>query len=462
MLGSVARLLGFSVAIAALGCRSIAPAPLEPDHVAARLDARALDSADLRGWLRTLGIDGSTWPPERWGVDSFTTVALFYHPILSQARARRAQVDATTVTARQLPNPTLSVTPEFVSNAASAVSPWITAIRLDWIIETAGKRERRVDRARAAVVAAALGYRQEVWSVRQQIWANLVAAISSRRRVDQLREEVDVASGLVASLELRKTSGTAAESDVAPFRAAMLGSQRDLAAELGTRNLSISTLAEAIGVPPHALRDVRLEVPDERWLESTSRDAALSQALFARADVLAAIADYAAAEAGLRLELARQYPDIRLGPGYQYDQGQRKWSIGLSLDLPILNQNQGAIAESLAARAAAAAAFESTQSRAMTEVDRALRQRDASTTQMATLAAIAGERAANWQRVRAALEIGAADRVAERSAALEFLRAERARHDAEDGRLQSLGALEAAIQPASARIPWTAATLGAR
>lgn len=457
MLGPVMRLLGVIVAMAALGCRSIAPGPLEPDRVAACLNARRLDSADLRAWLRTLGVDDSRWPPERWGVDSLTTVALFYNPGLSLARAHQAQAEATTVTAQQLPNPTLSVTPEFVSNAASAVSPWIAAIRLDWVIETAGKRERRVDRARAAAVAAALGYRQEVWSVRQRIWADLVTAIASRRRVALLEEEVGVASALVESLETRKANGSAAEIDVAPFRAGLLGSKRDLVAELGARDLSISTLAEAIGVPPNALGGVLLEVPSEGWLETVSRDAALSQALFARADVLASIAEFAAAEAELRLELARQYPDIHLGPGYQYDQGQRKWSIGLSFDLPILNQNQGAIAEALTARTAAAAAFEATQSRAMSDVDRASSRRDASSREMAALAAIARERTENWNRVRVALAVGAADRVAERNAALEAIRAERGRHDAEDGWLRSLGDLEAAIQPASARISWAGA-----
>jgi outer membrane protein TolC len=35
--------------------------------------------------------------------------------------------------------------------------------------------------------------------------------------------------------------------------------------------------------------------------------------------VLAALADYAASEAALRLEIAKQYPDIHLNPGYQLD-----------------------------------------------------------------------------------------------------------------------------------------------
>ena len=59
-------------------------------------------------------------------------------------------------------------------------------------------------------------------------------------------------------------------------------------------------------------------------------------ALLRRSDVLAALAEYAATEAALRLEIAKQYPDLHLGPGYSYDQGQDKWTIGFSLTLPNL------------------------------------------------------------------------------------------------------------------------------
>ena len=44
-------------------------------------------------------------------------------------------------------------------------------------------------------------------------------------------------------------------------------------------------------------------------------------ALTHRADVLAALAEYAAAEALLRSEIAKQYPDIHLNPGYSFDTG---------------------------------------------------------------------------------------------------------------------------------------------
>jgi outer membrane protein TolC len=51
--------------------------------------------------------------------------------------------------------------------------------------------------------------------------------------------------------------------------------------------------------------------------------------------------DYTASQAALQAEIAKQYPDLRLGPGYDWDQGDHKWLLlGISLTLPILNRNE--------------------------------------------------------------------------------------------------------------------------
>jgi len=103
-----------------------------------------------------------------------------------------------------------------------------------------------------------------------------------------------------------------------------------------------ATLAGAVGVSVHALDAARISLqvwtplpphPNERTLRRA--------ALLRRSDVLAALAEYAATEAALRLEIAKQYPDVHLGPGYSYDQGQDKWTIGFSATLPIFDQNRG-------------------------------------------------------------------------------------------------------------------------
>src|SRR5437667_170854 len=134
-----------------------------------------------------------------------------------------------------------------------------------------------------------------------------------------------------------------------------------------------SQLAEAVGLPSSALTDIELsfdgldQFPTELTSAEVRRQAALS-----RTDLLAALAEYAASQSALQLEIAKQYPDLHLGPGYQLDQTDNKWSLGATLTLPVLNQNQGAIAEAKARREEAAARFVALQAQAVGEIDRAV------------------------------------------------------------------------------------------
>ena len=84
------------------------------------------------------------------------------------------------------------------------------------------------------------------------------------------------------------------------------------------------------------------------------------QALLNRADVRGALAEYAASQSALQLEIANQYPDVHLGPGYGWNTGNagdNEWTLGVTLDLPVLNHNQGPVAEAKAKRAGGRRAF---------------------------------------------------------------------------------------------------------
>jgi outer membrane protein TolC len=106
--------------------------------------------------------------------------------------------------------------------------------------------------------------------------------------------------------------------------------------------------------------------PEERLAE------ARAQALQRRTDVLSALSTYAATQEALQFEIAKQYPDIHLGPAYEYDQGDDKWTLGIGLTLPVFSRNRGPIAEAEARRAEAAAGFSALQSRVLSEIDQSV------------------------------------------------------------------------------------------
>src|SRR5205807_1898591 len=78
-------------------------------------------------------------------------------------------------------------------------------------------------------------------------------------------------------------------------------------------------LADAIGLPEEALERLQVSFQDFNRLPSMNKlqfEKIKQVALLNRSDILAALAEYAASESALQLEIAKQYPDIHLGPGY--------------------------------------------------------------------------------------------------------------------------------------------------
>ena len=161
---------------------------------------------------------------------------------------------------------------------------------------------------------------------------------------------------------------------------------------------------------------------------------------------MSALAEYAATESALRLEIAKQFPDVHINPSYQFDQGEHKWSLGISVELPVLNQNQGPIAEAKAKRAEASARFLELQAKVIAEIDRALTARAAALEQVSRqsqLAQLAREQSA---AAEAMFKAGATDKLELAGAQLEAGATELAYLDAQIKAQQAIAQLEDAIQ----------------
>jgi cobalt-zinc-cadmium efflux system outer membrane protein len=437
--------------MAATGCRRFEPAPLSSVDSASALETRSLADPGLRALFeRVLPGGPPRWPIDKWDLGTLTLAALYYHPSLEVARAQWRVAEAGIATAGARPNPTLSITPQYVANAAMGTPMWDITSALDWPIETAGKRGRRIERAEQLATSARLSLDTAAWKVRANLRGRLLDSVAARERVELLAREHDAQHEVVTLLQQRVQAGAVSVATVAPARLAELQTAADLAEAQRQQREARVRLATAVGVPVRALDGLDVEfsldgsAPDVDRLAPALR----RQALLARSDILAALADYGASQSALQLEIARQYPDVRIGPGYEYDQGLNKWAvIGVSLELPVLNRNAGPIGEADARRTEAAARFAELQASVIDELDRALANRDASREALRRSEAVLAaerERVASTTR---AFDAGAADRLALRTAEVESIRAERIHLDAEVRVQQALGDLEAAVQP---------------
>jgi outer membrane protein, heavy metal efflux system len=358
-------------------CAHFKSQPLAPEKSAAELEARRLNDPGLEKFLeQNSGREWQNWPETNWNFQKLTLVAFYFHPSLEVARAQWLVAQAGLKTAGARPNPSVSVSPAYDTQIPGNYSPWLVPVTFDWPVETAGKRGKRIAEAEKISESARWNFVSAAWQIRSGVRNSLLDYKMSSQRAALLQNQFDVQKEIVRLLQQRFDIGEISRPEITLAHIALNKTQMDLSDARSKRSDARSHLAEALGLTEIALagEQFNFNLPPGATNVLTIADAR-RVALYLRADILAALADYAAAEADLRLEIAKQYPDLHLGPGYAWNSGNagdNEWSLGVTLELPILNQNQGPIAEAKARRKLAAAKFVELQSQVIGQIDRAV------------------------------------------------------------------------------------------
>ena len=416
-----------ALALACTSCAHFTAKTLSPAAAASDFDARRLSTKHA-------------------SLSKLVAEAMEKNPDLAVLRAHLRTVQAAVETAGERPNPVMSFKPGY-NSSTTGISPWIIEPGLDLTIETGGKREARQAEAIAKVRAARLEIEVAAWKVRSDTRKAMLSMYVAQQTRTVFRSHESAQAEATTLLESQIKDGAARPQDVAaariPLNQTRLGMyDADLTAARGR-----AQLAAAVGVPVSALAGVEFDFSEVSKVQpAPAGRAARRYALTHRADILAALADYAASEEHLRLEVAKQYPDIKLGPGYKLDQVSNKWTLGIGFELPILNQHKGAIGEAEAKRTEAATRFRAVQARALGEIDIALAVYSAATgkaTAAKTLATDVQAQTKTAEKMKAAGELSQLD-VSQRR--VEQGAAELSRTQSRLGALDALGALEDALQ----------------
>ena len=255
--------------------------------------------------------------------------------------------------------------------------------------------------------AARLQIAQTAWQLRHQVRETLLDLYAASQAEVLLRDRLKLRENNVKLLEQLLDLGEITANEMGQAR--ILRDETHLAwLDAGKQQAQARMrLAAATGVPASALVSIHFSfgifdvLPEEVPPAETRR-----RALWNREDLLAALAEYQASQSSLQLEIARQYPDVQLGPGYEFDQSEDKWMLGLSVTLPVFNQNQGAIATAEAHREEAAAKFRAVQAEIIGAIEQAVASYRASLTKVKTADALAAELRATVDRTRKMYEVG--------------------------------------------------------
>ena len=258
LLSSILILIGFLI-LSVTGCARFQDRPLNPADSAVRIEARTLSSPALREFIKSVVGHTAAWPFKAWDIDRLTLAAIYYHPDLALARAQAETADAATTTAGQRPNPSITVTPTWIRNLATAAVPWIAASAINIPIETAGKRGYRIDKTGHLTDAARLRIADAAWLVRGRLRLAMLEAYAAQEAERLVQRQLTIQQAMTKRLEQQLSVGEITRLEVIRSHLALNQLQLNVSAAQKRSAESRVMLATAIGVPVDALSGIEID-----------------------------------------------------------------------------------------------------------------------------------------------------------------------------------------------------------
>lgn len=287
---------------------------------------------------------------------------------------RAAQFDyqatrANEITAGLIPNPAFSYIAEQIGEPEKNQEQH--TLTIGQIIETGGKRGRRLDSARAATLVARhvlAGVERQVAFQVKRLFTDVLTAKAALELAEQNLKTI----GEIEKIQrLRAAKGDISELELLRIQVQQFAFQRDAAdARQAARAAKIAL--RAVAGPDRIAEDYdvvgKLDFRDFTF----SRPDLYSLARVNRPDIRATEAAREKAHADINLAQANAWWDVIPQIEYRKDGRFDTFGIGISVPLRIFDRNQGEIVRTAAAARSVEATFQATIVQALSEVDTAL------------------------------------------------------------------------------------------
>lgn len=421
--------------------------PLNTAEIAEKFARRQVDHQQFHDYLLANGYNPAQIPIQQWGADELVYCALFFNPNLDVARAQWRSAEAAKMTAAVRPLPNLKGNYGDSNNANDEIKPYTYALSIDLPLETANKRNIRIENAEHLSEAAKLRIAQSAWQIRSEVIKTLFEYQYNQQLLDLLTKEQNYRQQIVAMFQKRISVGESASTELS--RANLL--LQEITTQLNEKQryqlVLQSRLASSLGMPLERVAQMQLSpAADAKSLTLNLTEDLQTQALLNRLDIRIALERYAAAEARVKLEIAKQYPDIILTPNYTYEFGNKIWSLGLSGLMTFITKNKMPIAEAKQLREVEATQFEALQNTVIAEVSTAKAKLEQSRQMLQNQEKLLAQQQDNTDRIERKFKAGEADRLELTYARLESLVAQKNYTLANYMQLMSVNDLENIVQ----------------
>jgi len=446
-MSKVALLSLLCLGITACGFQEYIAKPIDTAALGQKIAARRADNEQFHQYLVNNGYPAARLPIQQWALDDLIHCALFFNPSLDIARAQWRSAEAAKLTAAEMRLPTIGGQYAKSNNASEEISPHAYGLSIEIPIETANKRNIRIESAQHLSEAAKLRIAQAAWQLRNDVAKTFNEYQANRQQIKLLSKEQSYRQDVVAIYQKRIDLGESSSIELSKAKLQLQTLNTELESKQRNHLVLLSGLANSLGLPLAQVEQMQIaDTADTKLLTTPLPDDLQSRALLNRLDIRIALERYAVAEAKLKLEIAKQYPDIVISPGYAYEFGDKIWSLGLSSLMTILTKNKLAIAEATQLREVEARQFEALQTNVIAEVNVANARLTQAVQLLDNQKNLYQQQQANTRRMDSRLRAGEIDRLELSYAKLEEVLAEQHIAMANFQLTASVNDLENAIQ----------------
>jgi len=352
------------------GCATHEEAVKPLDRQATALLSKDPNSVAFQHYLIKQGYSKNDLPIAAWGLDELTLCALFFHTKLDVAKEQLSLANLAVETAGIKSKPTINAEIAHSNLKNDDIKPWAYGLSIDIPIATNNKRAIKVEKAEQHAEAARMAVAETAWQLRHQIANDLIEYHQLQAEIALLDEELSMQTAISVMIEKRVNAGVASKTELSTIHLLTLKTQHALNEKRAQSELIKAQLAADVGLSPEKFTAINIKpfaldsilaVQAKTLNTPTASKQLQTDALLNRIDIRRSLAEYAAAEAEIKLQLAKQVPDITLSPGILFDFGDTIWSLGFSSLLNSLHQNTALIEQAKQLRAVQGKQFEHLQ-----------------------------------------------------------------------------------------------------
>lgn len=377
------KLLSSLLCLSILGCTTTEQAvkPLDSQRTTAKILEKGPASAAFNRYLVKQGYAENSLPLKAWGVDALTLSALFYHTKLDVAKKQLGLAELAIHTAGIKTSPSINADIGRSNQKNGDIKPWSYGLSVGIPIEMSNKRTIKVEKAEQETEAARMDVAEIAWALRNQITIDLIAYHQTTSEAALLDDTLATQTDIAGMLEKRVNAGITSKTELSnvnlrALKTEQLRNRKRAQAEIIKAKLAADA---GLSLEKFALLPIKTLVLDKSLAkqaaaleEPLAPKTLQTKALLNRIDIRRSIALYAATEAEIKLQVAKQTPDITLNPGILFDFGDSIWSLGFSSLLNVLNKNTALIEEAKQLRAIEGAQFEDLQAAIIAKLNQTL------------------------------------------------------------------------------------------